>query len=428
MNEPQSDPLQRSADHATVDVAVIGLGYIGLPTAAILASSNLSVCGVDVSRHVVETVSSGGIHIEEADLDTLVREMVEEGLLSASQEVPVARFYLIAVPTPLSQDRQPSTEFVLAAADAIAPKLTKGACVIIESTSPIGTTRHVAERLAQSRPDLSLPNRELVEPDVSVAYCPERVLPGKILTELVSNDRVIGGLTPACTRKASDLYRYFVKGARLETDAKSAEMVKLVENSFRDVNIAFANELSLIADKLGVDVWEIIRLANRHPRVSILQPGPGVGGHCIAVDPWFLVAGAPAESRLIKTAREVNLSKTAHVRQKIADLLARSPTAKIALLGLAFKPNIDDFRESPALEIAEGLAEKFGDQILVVEPYAKQLPDQLGHSGARLLALGDALAEAEIVVVLVAHNAFKHLPQMNLKGRVIYDTCGMLST
>ncbi|NVE95733.1 UDP-N-acetyl-D-mannosamine dehydrogenase [Altererythrobacter lutimaris] len=422
--------LQPEED-AAFDVAVIGLGYIGLPTAAVLASSGLSVCGVDVSPQVVETVSSGGIHIEETDLDTLVHEVVSSGKLTASLEVPEARYYVLAVPTPLKADNQPCIDYVLSAAETIAPKLVPGTCVIVESTSPVGTTEEVANCIAKLRPDLRIPDASSNDAkdtdfDVAIAYCPERVLPGKILAELVSNDRVIGGLTSACTKQASDLYRHFVKGARLETGARSAEMVKLVENSFRDVNIAFANELSLIADHLEVDVWEIIRLANRHPRVNILQPGPGVGGHCIAVDPWFLVAGAPEQARLTRTAREVNDSKTRHVLDRIKNMMEADPQTKTALLGLAFKANIDDFRESPALEIAEELARDYGERLHIVEPFAEELPGALTDSGAKLVGLGDALAEAEIVVILVDHNAFKHLPQMNLKGHMVYDTRGML--
>jgi UDP-N-acetyl-D-mannosaminuronic acid dehydrogenase len=419
--------IGQAAETAT-DVVVVGLGYIGLPTAAVLASAGMKVCGVDISEPVVETVNSGGIHIEEADLDTLVREVVHAGALRASTDMPVAQYYMIAVPTPLGADHQPDVGYVMQAARSIAPKLVPGSCVIVESTSPIGTTEQVAAEIEKLRPDLAVPRAgEDGEYDIAIAYCPERVLPGKILAELVSNDRVIGGLTPACTHRASELYRSFVRGARLETNARSAEMVKLVENSYRDVNIAFANELSLIADELDIDVWDIIRLANRHPRVNILQPGPGVGGHCIAVDPWFLVAGAPDKARLVRTAREVNDRKTEHVIERIEAMIAGAPGARVALLGLAFKPNIDDFRESPALEIAEHLAGANGDRLLIVEPHADELPASLADTGARLVGLGDALAEAEIVVVLVDHNAFKHLPQMNLKGRVVYDTRGMLS-
>ncbi len=415
---------QPALDH---QVAVIGLGYIGLPTAAVLASFGWSVCGVDVAKSVVKTVNSGGVHIEERDLDRLVHEGVEAGRLVASNAVPEAYFYMIAVPTPLGEGKQPDIRFVEQAARSIAPKLLPGACVIVESTSPVGTTERVAEIIAEARPDLKLPKvGDTSNSDIAVAYCPERVLPGKIVKELVSNDRVIGGITPECAERAAALYASFVQGDCLRTDARAAETVKLVENSFRDVNIAFANELSMIADEIGVDVWEVIRLANRHPRVNILQPGPGVGGHCIAVDPWFLVSGAPKAARLVRTAREVNDHKAVHTEAKIRGLVDAIPDAKVALLGLAFKPNIDDFRESPALEIAENLASDRGDRVLVVEPYTESLPKGLEGTGAKLTDLDQALAEAEIVVVLVDHDAFKHLDLASLADKVVFDTRGML--
>ena len=408
------------------DVVVMGLGYIGLPTAAVIASSGLRVCGIDVTQHVVDTVNSGGIHIEEKDLDQLVERVVKDGKLRASLEVPSAKYYVVAVPTPLDDDMQPGLDYVLSATRSIAPKIRKGDCVILESTSPVGTTEKMADLLAELRPDLAIPGRCEGEPDVAVAYCPERVLPGKILIELRSNDRVVGGLTPACSAEAKRLYSHFVEGICFETSANAAEMVKLVENSFRDVNIAFANELSLVADKFGVSVWEVIRLANRHPRVNILQPGPGVGGHCIAVDPWFLVAGAPEQTPLIRTAREVNLHKTDYVVSRLAGMADAVPDAKIALLGLAFKPDIDDFRESPALEIAEHLAKDHGGRIMIVEPYADELPKAFEGSGAIKVSLDEALAQADIVAVLVDHTDFKHLTLSDLAGKQVYDTRGLL--
>lgn len=408
-------------------VAVIGLGYIGLPTAALLASYGWSVCGVDVSQRVVDTVNAGGVHIEERDLDKLVHEAITAQTLVASTEVPTASFYMIAVPTPLGEGNSPDISFVEAAARAIAPKILPGACVIVESTSPVGTTERVAEIISQMRPDLVVP-KDISDDDadIALAYCPERVLPGRIVNELVHNDRVIGGVTPACAERAAVLYTSFVKGDCLYTTARVAETVKLVENSFRDVNIAFANELSMIADVIGVDVWEVIRLANRHPRVNILQPGPGVGGHCIAVDPWFLVAGAPAAARLVRTAREVNDHKAVHTEAKIRGLLEAAPPGKVALLGLAFKPDIDDFRESPALEIAEALARTHGDRMLIVEPFTEELPAAFAGTGAALVPLDPALREAEIVVVLVDHTAFKHLGPDDLAGKIVFDTRGML--
>jgi len=408
-------------------VAVIGLGYIGLPTAALLASYGWNVCGVDVSERVVETVNAGGVHIEERDLDKLVHDAITAKTLVASTEVPTASFYMIAVPTPLGDNNAPDISYVEAAARAIAPKLLPGACVIVESTSPVGTTERVAEIIADARPDLVVPrDGSNEEADIALAYCPERVLPGRIVNELVHNDRVIGGVTSACAERAAVLYTSFVKGDCLYTTARVAETVKLVENSFRDVNIAFANELSMIADVIGVDVWDVIRLANRHPRVNILQPGPGVGGHCIAVDPWFLVSGAPQEARLVRTAREVNDHKAVHTEAKIRALLEAAPEGKVALLGLAFKPDIDDFRESPALEIAEALAHTHGDRILVVEPFTEDMPACLADTGAQLVTLDAALRKAEIVVVLVDHTAFKHLGPEDLSGKLVFDTRGML--
>ena len=415
--------IQPAPDH---QVAVIGLGYIGLPTAAVLASYGWNVCGVDVSEKVVETVNAGGVHIEERDLDRLVREAIESGRLSASLEVPTAHFYMIAVPTPLTAENTPDISYVEAAARAIAPKVLPGACVIVESTSPVGTTERVAQIIAEMRPDLKLPVYGSQEAgDVALAYCPERVLPGKIVRELVQNDPVIGGITPACAARAAALYQSFVEGDCLTTNARVAETVKLTENSFRDVNIAFANELSVIADDLGVDVWDVIKLANRHPRVNILQPGRGVGGHCIAVDPWFLVASSPKAARLIRTAREVNDFKAQYTERRVRGLLDAVP-GKVALLGLAFKPDIDDFRESPAMEIALSLAKTRGQRIMLVEPFAEKLPPGFTGTGAELVSLDHALQTAEIIVVLVDHTAFKHLLPADLAGKLVFDTRGML--
>ncbi len=415
---------QPAPDH---QIAVIGLGYIGLPTAAVLASYGWDVCGVDVSPKVVDTVNAGGVHIEERDLDRLVDEVTRSKKLVASTHVPAAHYYMIAVPTPLGADKAPDISYVEAAARSIAPNILPGACIIIESTSPVGTTERVASIIAEARPDLKMPEfGEERGGDIAIAYCPERVLPGKIVQELVQNDRVVGGMTPDCANRAAALYMSFVKGDCLITNSRVAETVKLVENSFRDVNIAFANELSMISDEIGVDVWDVIRLANRHPRVNILQPGPGVGGHCIAVDPWFLVAGAPKAARLVKTAREVNDHKAVHTENRIRALIDAVPEAKVALLGLAFKPDIDDFRESPALAIAENLCADLGPRMLVVEPFTQTLPGKLAGSGAKLTGLDDALAQAEIVVVLVDHSSFKHLEPADLVGKMTFDTRGML--
>lgn len=408
-----------------VDTVVVGLGYIGLPTAAVIARSGQRVLGVDVNPDVVDTVNSGRVHIEEVDLHGLVQGVVDRGLLRAAVEPEPASTFVIAVPTPIREDRSPDIRYVLAAAEAIAPVLEPGNLVILESTSPVGTTEQLAARLAELRPDLSMPGNGAAAPDLAVAYCPERVLPGRILIELIDNDRVIGGITPRCSRRAMTFYRRFVRGACVPTNARAAEMVKLVENSYRDVNIAFANELSMIADAMGVDVWKVIELANRHPRVNVLQPGPGVGGHCIAVDPWFLVAGAPKQSRLIRTAREVNLSKTDYVIATASELIASHPTAKVAALGLAFKPNIDDFRESPALIVATELAQRFGPRVHIVEPFASTLPPALQDAGATLVDLDTALDECEIIVLLVDHDLFKSVPNDERAGKHVYDTRGV---
>lgn len=406
-------------------VAVIGLGYIGLPTAALIARSGMRVLGVDVSPHVVDIVNSGRVHIEEVDLDGLVQGVVSRGTLRASLAVEPADIFVIAVPTPVSADHAPDISYVLAAARTIAPVLAAGNVVILESTSPVGTTEAVRDELARLRPDLRMPGLPGNGADISIAYCPERVLPGRILIELVDNDRCIGGITPRCARKALTFYRKFVRGECITTHARAAEMVKLVENSYRDVNIAFANELSVIADGMGIDVWDVIRLANRHPRVNILQPGPGVGGHCIAVDPWFIVHGDPQNSRIIRTAREVNLAKTDYVVEQASRLIDDHPGAPVACLGLAFKPNIDDFRESPALEVAHRLARRYGARIRLVEPYAAGLPAEFAGTGAALIDIDDAIEQCPVFVVLVDHDVFKSVPLDERADKAVYDTRGM---
>jgi UDP-N-acetyl-D-mannosaminuronic acid dehydrogenase len=417
--------LSRVAVDIEQKVTVVGLGYIGLPTAALIARSGCKVTGIDVSAKVVETVNNGKVHIEEVDLDGLVQGVVARGTLTAATAMAAADSFVIAVPTPHDAEHRPDISYVLDAARAIAPVLVAGNLVILESTSPVGTTEKVADLIADLRPDLRVPGRCSGAADIFIAYCPERVLPGRILVELVDNDRCIGGITPRCARRAMTFYRQFVRGACVTTTARAAEMVKLVENSYRDVNIAFANELSMMAEEMGVDVWEVIRLANRHPRVNILQPGPGVGGHCIAVDPWFLVHGAPEQSRLIRTAREVNIAKTAHVIGAAEMLVAQHPKARVACLGLAFKPNIDDFRESPAVEVAAALARRFGQQIDIVEPFARGLPMEFAGTGARLIDLDSALAECELLIVLVDHELFKSIPLEERADKIVYDTRGL---
>lgn len=410
---------------AKPSVCVVGLGYIGLPTAAIVARAGCMVHGVDVSSHVVDTINRGEIHIEEVDLDGLVQGVVQRGMLRASTTVAPADVFIIAVPTPFDEHHAPDISYVLAAGEAVAAALKVGDCVILESTSPVGTTEALRDLIAKLRPDLKCPGLTAETPDVSISYCPERVLPGKILEELTNNDRSIGGITPRCARKALAFYKLFVRGECVVTDSRSAEMTKLVENAYRDVNIAFANELSMVADKMNLDVWEVIRLANRHPRVNILTPGPGVGGHCIAVDPWFIVHGAPEQTPLIRTARGVNDGKIHHVIARCEALIAANPQAKVACLGLAFKANIDDFRESPARLVAVTLARKFGARIQVVEPYAAELPREFAGTAAELIDVDTALQEADILIVLVDHDQFKAIPLAERAHKLVYDTRGI---
>lgn len=398
-------------------VAVIGLGYIGLPTAAILAENGVKVLGVDVSDRTVDAVNAGTVPFVEPDLAGFVARGVEKGLLSASKTTPAADAYIVAVPTPFKDGHSPDLGYIEAAARGLAPQLTGDELVILESTSPPGATEHMAEVIFAERP-------ELRKSELDFAHCPERVLPGRVMVELVTNDRIVGGSTRRAAERARDLYRTFCEGEILLTDTRTAEMAKLVENSFRDVNIAFANELSRVADTLGVDVWEVIRLANRHPRVNILQPGPGVGGHCIAVDPWFLVHGAPADTPLIRAAREVNDAKSDHVIDRATALIERTP-GPVACLGLAFKANIDDFRESPALKVAAALAQRFGDRVRVVEPYAAALPAAFDGTGAVLTDLDTAIEECAAMIVLVDHDLFRSVPLDERADKTVYDTRGI---
>ena len=406
-------------------VVVLGLGYIGLPTAAVIARTGAQVLGIDVHQSVVDTVNSGKVHIEEIDLDGLVSGVVARGNLRASTQVEPADVFVIAVPTPYDEDHAPNIGYVLQAATNVAAVVKPGDVVILESTSPVGTTEEVAKLLAQLRPDLKVPGHCAGTPDIAIAYCPERVLPGRILVELVDNDRVIGGITPRCARKALQFYRRFVRGACVTTNSRAAEMTKLTENAFRDVNIAFANELSVISDNLGIDVWDVIRLANRHPRVNILSPGPGVGGHCIAVDPWFIVHGDPENARMIRTAREVNDAKVGYTCQRAEALIESLPGVPVACLGLAFKANIDDFRESPAMKVASHLAHRFGDRIRIVEPYADDLPPAFDGSGATLIDVDAAIEDCPIFIVLVDHEIFKSIPLDERAEKRVYDTRGI---
>ena len=413
-------------------ISVIGLGYIGLPTAAAFASRGKNVVGVDINAQAVETINRGEIHIVEPDLDAVVKQAVQAGCLRAVTQPVAADAFLIAVPTPFKGEHQPDMAYVQAAALSLAPVLKKGDLVILESTSPVGATEQMAQWLAEARPDLAFPQQQAENPEVHIAYCPERVLPGQVMVELIKNDRVIGGMTPACSARASELYRIFLEGECVVTNARTAEMCKLTENSFRDVNIAFANELSLICAQQGINVWELIALANRHPRVNILQPGPGVGGHCIAVDPWFIVAQNPDLARLIRTAREVNDAKphgvVKPVKATVADCLPetgkRADELTIACFGLAFKPNIDDLRESPAMEVAHLIADWHSGATWVVEPNVKQIPTKLA-SEATLVSSEQALQQADVLVMLVDHRAFRAVPGEQVAQRWVVDTKGV---
>ncbi|MDB4058061.1 UDP-N-acetyl-D-mannosamine dehydrogenase [Candidatus Thioglobus sp.] len=414
-------------------VSIIGLGYIGLPTAAVLASKDIKVVGVDVSQHVVDTINQGKIHIIEPSLDALVREAVQKNHLKAVINPEKADVFMIAVPTPFKGNHEPDLSYIRLAAKAIAPVLEKGNLVILESTSPVGATEKMMTWMREERLDLSFPefgNNNFIA-DIAVAHCPERVLPGKVVRELIENDRIIGGVTDYCAKQAKDLYKIFVDADCLLTDCRTAELSKLVENSFRDVNIAFANELSLICDKLGINIWKLIELANHHPRVNILQPGPGVGGHCIAVDPWFIVDSAPDEAKLIRTARLVNDNKPNFVLGKIDKAVKaigkNKSDLKIACLGLSFKPDIDDLRESPALSIAGKIGLMGFSELFLVEPNISSIPDKLKGESISITSADKAIKAADIVVLLVDHTPFKKMDLEVLSGKQIIDTRGIWS-
>ncbi len=404
---------------------MVGLGYIGLPTAAVIASSGIKVIGVDINQHAVDTINQGKIHIVEPGLEGLVHEVVLTGKLRATTRVEPADAFLIAVPTPFKGDHEPDLSFVESAARSIAPVLKKGDLVILESTSPVGSTEQMAQWIAEARPDLTFPHQTGESADINIAYCPERVLPSNVIYELVENDRVVGGMTPHCATRAAALYKTFVKGECILTNARTAEMCKLTENSYRDVNIAFANELSLICDELDINVWELISLANRHPRVNILQPGPGVGGHCIAVDPWFIVDKSPKTARLIRTAREVNDHKPQHVIDKVKAAAKKFKNPKIACLGLAFKADIDDLRESPSLEIVQQLKKLNLGKLYIAEPHISHLPASLQVDNVEFVTAEDAVAHAEIVLLLVNHHKFAGIGLGMLSNKLVIDTRGM---
>ena len=390
-------------------ICVVGLGYIGLPTAALLANRGYTVHGVDVVQSTVDTINRGEIHIVEPELDTFVQSAVNSGKLKADTKPTNADVFILAVPTPFHEGFIPNIDYILSATKAIAPYVKENNIVILESTSPVGTTDKVEEVLKDNGIDTS---------KIFIAHCPERVLPGQIMRELVENDRIVGGTTIEATVKTVEFYKTFVSGEVLSTDARTAEMAKLTENSFRDTNIAFANELSILCDKFGIDVWELIKLTNRHPRVNVLQPGPGVGGHCIAVDPWFIVHASGDDARIIKTAREVNTYKTEWTIEKIKNEVLKfehkyGREAKVACMGLAFKPNIDDLRESPALYITKRLIAD-GLNILAVEPNIKE------HDELEIINYEEAIEESDIVIFLVAHKEFKNIDVENS-----LDFCGI---
>ena len=407
-------------------ICVIGLGYIGLPTAAVFARSGVEVIGVDVNPKAVEIINSGKAHIVEVDLDGLLHNVVENGNLKASLIPEEADAYLIAVPTPFKGDHEPDLAYVEAATRSIAPYVKSGSLIVLESTVPPGSTEKIVEWLEEERPDLK--DAGGAGKAYYAAHCPERVLPGRILIELVSNDRIIGGITTACSNKAKALYEIFVEGDCVITTARTAELAKLTENSFRDVNIAFANELSIICDKLDINVWELISLSNRHPRVNILQPGPGVGGHCIAVDPWFIVDAVPDEAKIIRAAREINDSKPAWVIEKVKHAAAASGKERpvILCLGLAFKSDIDDLRESPALLITERLAHESLGEIIAVEPNIDVQTASLAKLGVPLESLIVGLEKADVVVLLVDHSPFKEITLTQLGDATLIDTRGIL--
>ncbi|TMM52674.1 UDP-N-acetyl-D-mannosamine dehydrogenase [Sulfitobacter sabulilitoris] len=414
-------------------ISMIGLGYIGLPTAAVFAAYGTNVIGVDIDPHVVDTINAGKVPMVEPELDGIVHKAVAGGMLRATLTPEPAEAFIIAVPTPFKTAHEPDLSFIQSACAMIAPVLEAGNLVILESTSPIGATEQLAGWLAEARPDLSFPQDAGDEADVQVAHCPERVLPGRVVRELVDNDRIIGGMSARASEMAVAMYKQVVRGDCVVTDARTAEMCKLTENSSRDVQIAFANELSIICDKVGIDVWELISLANRHPRVNILQPGAGVGGHCIAVDPWFIVASAPDEAKLIRAARLRNDDKPEWVLKKgrdaILDVLSGAPSRsmsdiKVACLGLAFKPDIDDLRESPAVQIVRGFGD-LGCQVLAVEPHITALPAGFDGKPVVLTPLDQALEQADVVCVLVRHTVFAGLRDRLPDGVTLVDVVGL---
>lgn len=413
-------------------ICVLGLGYIGLPMASLLAAKGFKVHGVDVNLKVVETINQGYSHINEPGLNDLVRSAVQSRNLVASSRPEPADIFIIAVPSLIMKDHLPDTSHIKAVTYAIAPHLTPGNVIILESTIPVGTTEKVAGWINKLRPDLVIPSLKthvptiIDEAQIFLAHCPERVLPGHIFQELVANDRIIGGMDEPSALKVQMFYKKFVRGGISLTDVRTAELTKLVENSFRDVNIAFANELSRICEKIGVNVWEVVELANRHPRVSILQPGPGVGGHCITRDPWFIVNSAPDEARLICTARMINDNIPDYIVNRIKELAARFKHPVITCLGLSYKADSGELRESPAVKIVQQLGKSNTGQILAVEPHIKTLPDELIKcSNIKLVDLTTGMEQADLVVLLVSHRAFMNIDLEMYGKKAALDTRGM---
>jgi UDP-N-acetyl-D-mannosaminuronic acid dehydrogenase len=399
-------------------VTVIGLGYIGLPTASLLATSGYDVFGYDINPNVIKSLEVGATHIKEHDLDVLVSSAIFSKNLIVSDKPQSADVFIITVPTPFKDNHAPDLSYVEKAIADIAPLLTKGNLVILESTSPVGTTQRLFDALKKLRPDLFDEDNAFID----MAYCPERVLPGQILRELVDNDRIIGGVNEASALKAKAFYASFVHGRIFLTDSRTAELVKLTENAYRDVNIAFANEMANICEKNSVDVWEVIQLANHHPRVNILNPGPGVGGHCIAVDPWFLIHHAESMTPLLQSARFVNDQRPNKIIERV---LSIPNIKKIACLGLAYKANIDDLRESPAVDITLSLMKKDFEKILIVEPNIQALPEKFSQSNVSLVSLEYALKEADLLILLVDHQPFKEVKPEVLADKLFLDTRGI---
>ncbi len=407
-------------------VSVIGLGYVGLPTAATIATRGVNVIGVDINESAVKTINTGGSHIVETDLDVILQAAVGSGRLKAVTKPEPADVFVIAVPTPITPEKRSDLRAVESAFRSIAPVLAKGNLVILESTSPVGTTERMAKMLAELRPDLTFPHSAPEHADILVSYCPERILPGHTLRELVDNSRSIGGMDVKSAELTLEFYRIFCRGDLNLTNSRTAELTKLAENSYRDVNIAFANELSMLCHDLEIDVHDVISSANRHPRVNILQPGPGVGGHCIPVDPWFIVEAQPKIARLIRTAREVNDHKTEFVIQQIKARAERFKRPAIAVFGLAYKPDLDDMRESPAIEVAQQIARDANCELLIVEPNIDELPASLASlANCKLVGMKEAIQKADILALLVAHSTFKKIPAAAIAEKVVIDTVGL---